>query len=101
GTRGTQATQADGRGTGARVARGGLVGTERVEGGVAQEVGNGHVTAGLQLDAVDHGDRKGAFDLGTLDARAGDLDAVQRGGLRGRLLVGVLGECNARAGDGG
>src|SRR3546814_15678803 len=48
-----------------------------VEVGGAQVVGNRHFAAGVDLGAVDDRDRHGAFDLGALQARTGDLDAVE------------------------
>src|SRR3546814_8402117 len=54
--------------------------------------------------AVDDRDRHGAFDLGTLQARTGDLDAVEGGGLAGSaflVLVLVLRERNPGAGNAG
>src|SRR3546814_12444792 len=55
----------------------------------------------VDLGAVDDRDRHGAFDLGTLQARTGDLDAVEGGGVGRGFLVLVLGECDSCAGEGG
>ena len=44
---------------------------------VTQHVGHGHVAAGVDAGAVDHDDRNGAFDIGALQARTGDFDAVK------------------------
>ena len=81
GALGTDAAQADLRRAAAGAAGGGLVGTERVEAGVAQVVGHRDVAAGHDFLAADHGDRQGAFDFSALDARTGDLHRVERLGL--------------------
>src|SRR3546814_1452044 len=60
---------------------------DRVEVGGTQVVGDGHFAAGVDRGAVDDRDRHGAFDLGTLQARTGDLDAVEGGGLAGSAFL--------------
>src|SRR3546814_20496693 len=78
--------------------------SDRVEVGGTQVVGDGHFAAGVDRGAVDDRDRHGAFDLGTLQARTGDLDAVEGGGLAGSaflVLVLVLRERNPGAGNAG
>src|SRR5690606_6793014 len=63
---------------------------------VAQEVGNGKLAGNFDVRAADHRDRARSLDLGTLDAGAGDLDAIEGGRFFGGA---VLGERNARSGD--
>src|SRR5690606_22185016 len=56
------------------------------EGAVTQHVGDRHVTGGVDGRAVDHDDRHGAFDVGALQARAGDFNTVK--GLRLLIVLG-------------
>src|SRR5690606_37826155 len=74
----------------------------RVEADGAQVVGNRHLAAGIDRFAVEDGDRQRAFDLGALQARAGDLDAVEGGGVAGSaFLVLVLRERSTGPGEAG
>src|SRR5690606_7483007 len=75
------AAQADG-GLRLRGVPGGLAdGAKGVEGRGAKHVGHRQVAGELEVLAVDHGDRRRALDVDALDARSGDFDAVELGGL--------------------
>src|SRR5690606_10864421 len=67
-------------------------------GEVLQDVANRGEALVLDGVAADGENRLRGLDVGLADARARDLDAVQG---RRLLAAGVLGERNARAGDGG